>query len=311
VGVKRGVRLKLPATSANLGPGFDAAGLAMSMHLVVEAHVAKVFAIEATGRNADVCGDVSDSLIVETYRGVMERAGREVLPLQMKLLNEIPLGMGCGSSAAALLAGVLLANHFGGLGMSAEDVVAEASGREGHPDNVAACFCGGLTASSMLLNPTSRGWGTRIRLTSATVGRDLPWRLWLALPGEGLATSKARAMLPDSYSRADAVENIQATALLVAAFALRRPELLAAGTRDRIHQPYRSEACPLLPKLLPLAGQAGIYSVTLSGAGPSVLLIADPQVTAEVQLSTVRKAAEGAEVLQTLIDGSGAAALET
>jgi homoserine kinase len=302
-----GLRLRLPATSANLGPGFDALGLAMQLYLEIEAETAAEFRIEAAGRDAGLVGSLERNLMLETYRDM----ARQGPALALRIQNQIPLGMGCGSSAAALLAGVLLANHFGGLGMSAEDVVAEASGREGHPDNVAACFCGGLTASSMLLNPTSRGWGTRIRLTSATVGRDLPWRLWLALPGEGLATSKARAMLPDSYSRADSVENIQATALLVAAFALRRPELLAAGTRDRIHQPYRSEACPLLPKLLPLAGQAGIYSVTLSGAGPSVLLIADPQVTAEVQLSTVRKAAEGAEVLQTLIDGSGAAALET
>jgi homoserine kinase len=302
-----GLRLRLPATSANLGPGFDALGLAMQLYLEIEAETAVEFRIEAAGRDAGLVGSLERNLMLETYRDM----ARQGPALALRIQNQIPLGMGCGSSAAALLAGVLLANHFGGLGMSAEDVVAEASGREGHPDNVAACFYGGLTASSMS-EPTlaSRGCGTR-RVTAATLGRDLPWRLWLALPGEGLATSKARAMLPDSYSRADSVENIQATALLVAAFALRRPELLAAGTRDRIHQPYRSEACPLLPKLLPLAGQAGIYSVTLSGAGPSVLLIADPQVTAEVQLSTVRKAAEGAEVLQTLIDGSGAAALET
>jgi homoserine kinase len=302
-----GLRLRLPATSANLGPGFDALGLAMQLYLEIEAETAAEFRIEAAGRDAGLVGSLERNLMLETYRDM----ARQGPALALRIQNQIPLGMGCGSSAAALLAGVLLANHIGGLGMSAEDVVAEASGREGHPDNVAACFYGGLTASSMS-EPTlaSRGCGTR-RVTAATLGRDLPWRLWLALPGEGLATSKARAMLPDSYSRADSVENIQATALLVAAFALRRPELLAAGTRDRIHQPYRSEACPLLPKLLPLAGQAGIYSVTLSGAGPSVLLIADPQVTAEVQLSTVRKAAEGAEVLQTLIDGSGAAALET
>jgi homoserine kinase len=302
-----GLRLRLPATSANLGPGFDALGLAMQLYLEIEAETAVEFRIEAAGRDAGLVGSLERNLMLETYRDM----ARQGPALALRIQNQIPLGMGCGSSAAALLAGVLLANHIGGLGMSAEDVVAEASGREGHPDNVAACFYGGLTASSMS-EPTlaSRGCGTR-RVTAATLGRDLPWRLWLALPGEGLATSKARAMLPDSYSRADSVENIQATALLVAAFALRRPELLAAGTRDRIHQPYRSEACPLLPKLLPLAGQAGIYSVTLSGAGPSVLLIADPQVTAEVQLSTVRKAAEGAEVLQTLIDGSGAAALET
>jgi len=110
-------------------------------------------------------------------------------------------------------------------------------------------------------------------------------------------------MLPDSYSRVDAVGNIQATALLVAAFALGRPELLTAGTRDRIHQPYRSEVCPLLPALLPLAGREGVFSVTLSGAGPSVLLLADPDFPVKTLVSVVREAAGDAalEVLETRV----------
>jgi homoserine kinase len=284
-------RLRLPATSANLGPGFDALGLALRLYLEIEATAGAEFRIEATGRDAALVGALERNLMVETYRTLAPQGPA----LELRIANGIPLGMGCGSSAAALLAGVLLANEFGGLGMTREEVMAGACRLEGHPDNVAACFCGGLTASAM-------GDG---QVTAASFGEGLGWRLLLALPGEGLATTKARALLPASYLRADAVANIQATALLVAAFALDRPELLRAGTQDRVHQPYRGGACPLLPKLLPLAGRAGIYSVTLSGAGPSVLLIADALWDVERQIALVREAGgDGSlEVVETRIAG--------
>jgi homoserine kinase len=201
--------------------------------------------------------------------------------------------MGCGSSAAALLAGVLLANHFGGLGWSRQQILEEACRREGHPDNVAACWLGGMTASAMD--------GTSV--ITATCGIHLKWRLMLALPPASLSTSKARALLPPTYTRADAVTNVQNTALLVAAFALGQPELLHAAMVDRIHQPYRQEACPLLPLLLPLASEPGIYGVALSGAGPSVLLITDASHPAEDIVEKIRRAAGDTtlEVLETSI----------
>ena len=279
--------LRLPATSANLGPGFDALGLALDLWLEIEAEAAAEFHIAASGRDAEVVGAVEGNLMVQTYRALAPAAP----PLGLTVRNEIPLGMGCGSSAAALLGGVMLANEFGGLGMTPQEVLEEACRREGHPDNVAACFHGGLTVSAM------QGG----RVTAAKVGERLPWRLLLALPSAGLATTKARAMLPDGYSRADVVANIQATALLVAAFAEGRPELLTAGTRDRVHQPYRMDACPLLAALLPLAGTEGVYSVTLSGAGPSVLLIADQHVPVEELKQRVYVVAGETEVIETRI----------
>ncbi|HMG03495.1 MAG TPA: homoserine kinase [Edaphobacter sp.] len=289
------LHLRLPATSANLGPGFDALGLAMALYLTIEARVSEsgAFHIDATGRNAEACSVIDNNLILTTYVDVLANAGVFSPRLHLKLNNEIPLGMGCGSSAAALLAGVMLANHFGQLNWSSQQILEEACRREGHPDNVAACFLGGMTVS--LMSDSS--------VKTATYGDKLNWSLLLALPSASLSTSKARALLPEHYSREDAVANIQATALLVSAFALHRGDLLASAMRDRIHQPYRMEVCPLLPRLLPLAGTHGVLGVALSGAGPSVLLIAE-QASGDT-LSAIRNAAQDpeVEVIQTSIAG--------
>jgi homoserine kinase len=258
----RGLRISLPATSANLGPGFDAAGLALSMHLTVEAHLAPTLQINATGRYADVIASQKRNLLLDTYRSVLENAGVEFIPLKLTLHNEIPLGMGCGSSAAALLAGVILADHFGGLKLGDAGIVDEACRREGHPDNVAACWYGGFTVSA-----DSNG-----RIEYASFPGDPAWQMMLALQPTSLATKKARALLPESYSKSDAVFNVQRVSLLTAAFAQGRLDLLRTGMQDRLHQPYRMQACPLLPKLLPLADEPEIAGVALSGAGPSVLV---------------------------------------
>jgi len=232
------------------------------MHLSVEAHPAATFSIQATGRNADLVAALDRNLILDTYRSVLREAEKKITPLQLTIHNEIPLGMGCGSSAAALLAGVALADHFGHLNLGDQGIVAEASRLEGHPDNVAACWYGGFTTSVQ----------TAEAVDVATFPGNPSWELILALQPTSLATKEARALLPDTYSRADAVFNIQRSALLVAAFAQNRLDLLRTATQDRIHQPYRAVACPLLAQLLPLASEPEIASVTLSGAGPSVLL---------------------------------------
>ena len=137
-------RMFLPATSANLGPAFDAAALAFDFGLRIEAVPAAEFAIEAHGRNADQCGKMPGNLIVDTYTRLLQREGKYVTPLAIRLDNDIPLGMGCGSSAAAVLASVAMAASFGGLDWDSEQIVSEASTCEGHPDNVAACWHGGL-----------------------------------------------------------------------------------------------------------------------------------------------------------------------
>ena len=288
------IQLRLPATSANLGPGFDTLGLAMGFALHVAARLAETFTINATGRNAAQCGDVDDSLVVETYRSVLTGQGIDPPQLHLDVDNETPLGMGCGSSAAALVAGVALASHFGGLRWTREQILTEASLREGHPDNVAACVLGGLTVSSM----STLAGGTAV-VDALSIQPPTAWKLLLAMPSASLSTSKARALLPESYSRPDAILNLQRVAMLTAAFAQGRGDLLARAMEDRIHQPYRAAVCPLLGLLLPLAGHGDILGVALSGAGPSVLLILAESADLEAVETTVKSCLNrGAEPLE-------------
>jgi homoserine kinase len=256
-------RLRLPATSANLGASFDAAAIAFDFYLEVEASPAAEFSISATGRNHEHIARLEDNLVLEIYKELLKANGRPVIPLAIRMANEIPLGMGCGSSAAGRLAAVALAVHFGRLGWSSAQILEEASVLEGHPDNASACWLGGFVAAACE--------GRTVHL--AGVAPPAEWRAIVVLPTEPLATSKARAMLPDCYSRADVVGNIQSAALLGMAFAQSRGDLLRIAMHDRIHQQYRAPICPLLLPLLPLAGSHGILGAALSGAGPSVLVI--------------------------------------
>jgi len=259
--------LRLPATSANLGPGFDAVALSLDLYLTIMAEPADVYTIAATGRNVDVCARLQRNLMLAVYEDAMQAAGKRAIPLALKLANDIPIGMGCGSSAAARLAGLCLANHFGELGWSSERILRQACDLEGHPDNAAACWLGGFTVAS--------GSGARMRAVS--IPPPAHWMAVLALPDEPLATSAARGVLPPTYSREDAVTNIQNVAMLTAAFQLGRGDLLRSAMVDRLHQPYREQVCPLLPLLLPLAMRDEILGVALSGAGPAVLLLVEAQ----------------------------------
>jgi homoserine kinase len=282
-----GFRLRLPATSANLGSGFDAAAVALDFYLEIDAEPADEFSIAATGRDRERCSRIEDNLILETYKDLLRSQGRPVVPLAIRMANGIPLTMGCGSSAAGRLAAIALAVHFGQLDWSSERIVEEASALEGHPDNASACWLGGFVAAACEGNCEER----RIHLARVTPPAE--WRAIVVLPAEPLSTSKARAMLPAEYSRADVVANIQSVALLGLAFAQARADLLRIAMQDRIHQPYREPFCPLLPRLLPLAGDHGILGVALSGAGPAVLVVVGSEESLEPASTAIRNALEG------------------
>jgi homoserine kinase len=295
------LRLSLPATSANLGPAFDAAALAMDFYIKIDARPADEFSIASTGRDQGICGQLEDHLILNTYREVLTAAGRKIIPIALRIANEIPIGKGCGSSAAARLAGIALADHFGKLHWTGAQIIGEASRREHHPDNASACWMGGLTVARM---------SGKAEAQVVSIPPKGKWPLLLAIPEQSLSTEKARGVLPAQYSRADAVVNIQNSMLLLAAFAQGRPDLLSSALDDRIHQPYRAALCPLLPCLQKLRGRDGVLGAVLSGAGPSVLVFLDPKTSLSKMKKRVAdhisRSGLSAELLPTSITLRGA-----
>ena len=295
------LELILPATSANLGPAFDAAALALKLFLKIRARTAPEFSLQARGRDSELCGQIENHLILTTYREVLQAEKTPVRPLAVRIDNQIPIGKGCGSSAAARLAGIALAVHFGGLHWTDSRIVGEASRREHHPDNAAACWMGGLAIARLSADG------------DAQIARIAPqgnWSLLLAVPPQSLSTEQARRVLPSQYSRADAVTNVQNSMLLLAAFIQGRRDLLAPALDDRLHQPYRASLCPLLPALKKLSAESSVLGVALSGAGPSVLIFLDRNARlarAKARVAAhLRKCRLAAELISTGITGQGA-----
>jgi homoserine kinase len=273
-------RLRLPATSANLGPGFDTVAVALDFFLKIEAEPANQFSIEATGHDSERCARIENNLILDTYRRLLIEKNKPIVPIAIRMVNGIPLGMGCGSSAAGRLAAIAMAVHFGQLGWSDDQILEEASVLEGHPDNAAACWLGGFITAAC------NGRTVHVARVAPSAG----WRAIVVFPPAPLPTSEARAVLPAFYSRADVVSNIQAVSLLGVAFAQARGDLLRIAMNDRIHQPYRAPICPMLLPLVRLAGQHGILGVSLSGAGPSVLVIVEGEASIDKAAAGIRAA---------------------
>jgi len=295
------LHLALPATSANLGPAFDAAALAMDLYITIDARPALAFSITVTGRDQEICRNLENHLILTTYTEMLQAQGLKVTPLSLRINNDIPIGKGCGSSAAARLAGIALANHFGRLRWSDAQIIGEASRREHHADNASACWMGGLTVARM-----SGRAGAQV----VCIRPRGKWPLLLAIPDQALSTEEARRVLPAQYSRADAVANIQNSMFLLTAFSQGIHHLLSAALEDRIHQPYRAPLCPLLPCLQELTGKPGILGAALSGAGPSVIVFLDPRASAQKTRTVVAAHLAGrglrAELLLTSITLRGA-----
>jgi homoserine kinase len=253
-------RVRVPATMANLGPGFDSLGLAVSLWLEVDAEPSNsdIFEYSGTGQ---IVG--TDNLIHQGFRAAFKHAGLAAPTVKLTAKNPIPLARGLGSSSAALVAGAALGAAFIGTHFGKDAVLQVCAKLEGHPDNVAPAVLGGFTASVMQ--------GDKPISISLPVPNG--WRVLVAVPRTELKTEHARAALPDSYSRADMVFNLSRAALWVAGVATSNTDVLREACRDAMHQPYRAPLVPGMENAIEGALEAGAVAAFLSGAGPSVSAI--------------------------------------
>ena len=260
------VRVRAPATSANLGPGFDALGFALTLYDEVEARILEDgLSIEIFGEGEDLAGLGEDHLVVRAMRAAFAVTGGQPPGIGLRCVNRIPHGRGLGSSAAAIVAGILAARALSGPGsdkLPDEDLLALATDLEGHPDNVAACLGGGLTIAWMAPDgPRMFRMEPRPSVTPVLCIAPAPVR-----------TDVARGLLPESVPHRDAAANSARSALLTAA--LTQPgvaqEVLLAATEDWLHQDYRASAMSQTHALVHSLRAAGLPAV-VSGAGPSVL----------------------------------------
>lgn len=253
----------VPASSANLGPGFDAVGLALELRIHATVGVLPAGATPRWTFGGDEA-PTHDGLRDEIARGIARIAGARVLPpLDIAVVNDIPLGKGLGGSAAAAVLGVAIGAHLRGSAASEAELAQTIAEIEGHPDNGIPALLGGIVVAAQAPGEMP----TYVRFAPPP---DL--RAIVVVPQIEMPTVQARAILPASYSRRDAVFNIGRAALLGAAFASGRCDVLRAAMRDRIHQPYRASFVPGLEEMIALDGP-DVYGIALSGAGPSVIAL--------------------------------------
>lgn len=284
-------KVRVPATSANLGPGFDCLGIAVTRYLEVTATPAErdSFSYTGVGRVADT----PDNLTHQGFRAAFAALEQTPPPVAFAAHNTIPLARGLGSSSAALVAGAALADAFLGGALGRDGVFQLAAGLEGHPDNVAPAVYGGFTVSAKVSAKTGG---------SGYLCQALPlparWHLLFAVPTFELLTREARAVLPERYSRADAIFTSSRCALWTTAVALDRPELLQTASEDRLHEPYREPLIPGLGGCRAALLAAGADAAFLSGAGPTLAAISTAAVVPEAILAVLKTFAGAGEVLE-------------
>ena len=249
--------VRVPASTANLGPGYDVLGAALAFELELEVAETGSFGIVSEGIDAPV--DRSN-LIVRAFEDLHPADG-----ISFRVRSPIPLARGLGSSASAILAGLLAADHMFELANDREQILARATEIEGHPDNVAAALYGGVT----LCPPREAG---RPQPPPARLAPPEGVEGILVIPGEEVSTAAARAALPPEYPLADVTRNVAAAAQLVLGIERSDLDLIRAGLADRIHQPHRASLYPRSMELVERAAEMGALGATISGAGPTVLV---------------------------------------
>ncbi|NED98112.1 homoserine kinase [Phytoactinopolyspora alkaliphila] len=298
--MRRSVTVRVPATSANLGPGFDTLGLALGLHDVIDARAdlshpvpggRLEVRVTVEGSGADDVPLDESHLVVRSMRACFDQLGVKPAAIELHCRNALPHGRGMGSSSAAIVGGVLAARALCGSDVQDDDLLDLAARLEGHPDNVAPCLLGGFTIAWNDDDGTARAAAMDVHPDIVPV---------VCIPAASLATEAARGLLPASVPHADAARNAGRAALLVEAVT-RRPALLFDATDDRLHQLYRRPAMPETIALVQQLRQQGLAAV-VSGAGPSVLVLASGDESARVS-----EFAPGWDVRALPVDAMGAA----
>ncbi len=265
------IRIAAPATTANLGPGYDCLGMALDIWNTVEVEPlpdGDAPSVAVFGEGAGELEAGPENLVYRSMEFLYHELGRSMPPLRVRCENDIPLARGLGSSAAAIAGGLAAANALSGGEFAPRDLLEMAATIEGHPDNVAAAVMGGL----QLVVTSAQDTGES---TLYTVPVSVPAELHAVvfIPETRIATADARAVLPQQLPVADAVHNMARVALLVAGMATNHPEYLAVATQDKLHQPYRQPLFPAMKLLLKAAMDAGALGSFLSGSGSTVLAL--------------------------------------
>lgn len=255
------IGVRVPATSANLGPGFDVLGLALGLYNEIVYEEADRVSVTVEGEGAGRLERGADNVVARAARMAYEAAGRQFPGAAIHCVNRIPPARGLGSSAAAWVGGLVGANAALGSPLDRDAILALACRAEGHPDNVAAALLGGLTVSCV----SAEG----VAAVSLPVPAGIGWVV--LVPETESSTREARAVLPDTVSREDAVFNLQRMGLLLAGLASGRIDLLGVAMDDRLHQPQRQKLFPWMEAARRAALEAGALGCVLSGAGPSLL----------------------------------------
>jgi homoserine kinase len=280
--------VRVPASSANLGPGYDVLAAALSLYLEVEVEETGSFSVEAKG--LDVPLDRSN-LCVRAFEWL-----RSADEISFRIRSEVPLAAGLGSSAAAIVAGLLAADHLYELAMEREDLLNHAAQVEGHADNVAAALYGGFVVCS---NTDGAVTATRLEPPQGVEGV-------LVIPAEQVPTEAARDALPSEVSIADAVANVAAVSDLIVGIERSDLTLIGRGLADRLHQPHRTHLYPRSMEVVQAAPRLGAIGATISGAGPSVLVWSFWQSTGKVVEALRKEVGDWAEVRRVPFSATGA-----
>lgn len=263
---RSGALIRVPSSTSNLGPAFDAVGLALNLYLTVSVHPIESgpCRFEYSGEDAHLIPADNSNLIWRSMVRFAEGTGVRLPPFSLRVDNQIPIGRGLGSSAAALLASAAAASWLCQLGWNNERLLEVVAAVEGHPDNVAPSLWGGLVASIS-------------GETTLCSKSEFPaaWTVVAVIPDRGIETTAARSILPEQVPRRDAVYNIQRTAFLMAQLVQGRREGLRAAMSDVLHQPYRADLMPGLKEALAIESLPGLLGVAVSGAGSGVIAFAD------------------------------------